>query len=124
MTAGRTDLRRWLWAACVLAAFVVTHLPPGAPGRPPIPDYVLHFAGFFALGIVTCWSAAGPNRRLTLKTWLAGVAFLAVYAIVDETTQPFFGRSCEWTDYLADLCGNLVGMTIGGLCVRVSMSRP
>ncbi len=123
MTAERTDLRTWLWAACVLAAFVVTHLPPGAPGRPVIPDYVLHFVGFSALGIATCWRSARRNRRFTWKTWAAGVAFLAVYAIVDETTQPLVGRSCEWADYLADLCGNVVGMTIGGLCVRASVSR-
>jgi len=123
MIARRPDLRTWLWAASLSAAFFVTHLPPGAPGRPPIPDYVLHFAGFLALGSVTCWRAAGPNRRFTLKSWWLGVAFLAVYAALDETTQPIFGRSCEWGDYAADLCGNLVGMTIGGLCVRASRLR-
>lgn len=120
MIAGRPDLRTWLWAACLSAAFIVTHLPPGAPGRPPIPDYYLHFAGFFALAIVTCWRATGPNRRFTWKAWVFGVVFLAVYGIVDERTQPFFGRSCELSDYVADLCGNGVGMIIGGLCVRAS----
>ncbi|MBU0595298.1 VanZ family protein [Candidatus Bipolaricaulota bacterium] len=123
MIAGRSDLRTWLWAACVLSAFVVTHVPPAGRGPRVIPDYILHFAGFSALGIVTCWRFAGANRRLTLKAWWFGVAFLAVYGIVDETTQPIFGRSCELSDYLADLCGNFAGMTIGGICVRASASR-
>jgi len=123
MIVGRSDLRTWLWAACVLAAFVVTHLPPGAQGRHVVPDYILHFVGFSALGIVTCWRSAGANRRLTWRAWWVGVAFLAVYGIVDERTQPIFGRSCELTDYLADLCGIIAGMTIGGICVRASVSR-
>jgi VanZ family protein len=111
-----TGLRTWVWLASLAAAFVVTHVPPPARSVPPlVNDKLLHGLGFTALGFLTVWRLGGRGRPIgwgAAAAWLAG---LALYAAVDERTQEWVGRSCEWGDWLADLVGAALGMTLGML---------
>ncbi len=108
-----------LWLLCVASAFVVTHLPPPKVTAPPlVNDKVLHFVGFAALGIVGIWRLNGTSRPIRLAEAAVVLAGLAVYAAVDELTQPYFGRSCEFGDWVADVCGAFIGVLIGLACHR------
>ncbi|MFQ5501618.1 MAG: VanZ family protein, partial [Phycisphaerae bacterium] len=86
--------------------------PPEYPLPQPIIDKVLHVIGFVVLGVVTSYRfARGPRSRragVFLLVWVG----LAGYAALDELTQPFVGRMCEFGDWMADLFGALIGLTI------------
>ncbi|MCB9851763.1 MAG: VanZ family protein [Phycisphaerales bacterium] len=110
-------------AGCVClyaGAFVMTHLPPGrVPGAGLINDKVLHFTGYAGLGIASLWThfvlargVSGPGRFFGV--W----ALMLCYALMDEWTQPYVGRSFEWSDLAADALGALVGLSAATLIVR------
>jgi VanZ family protein len=78
-------------------------------------DKVGHFGGYTVLAfllslmVAICWRAGAKLTRWdALGVWLV----LAVCGILDEWTQPYFGRSFEWGDYAADLSGGLFGIAI------------
>ncbi len=113
MTASKPGLSTVIWLGCLLGAFTLTHWPPPEDPLPqPISDKVLHVIGFVVLGLVTSHRfARGPQSRRTgvfLLVWVG----LAGYAALDELTQPFVGRMCEFADWLADLFGALAGLSI------------
>lgn len=116
--------RTTLWAFCILSAFVVTHMPP--PARPApmlINDKLLHFVGFFVLGLLTVWRLGDGERRLRWPAIAGWYAFLIIYGIFDEGTQELVGRSFEWTDWLADCSGAMVGMLICVIFLRYDSSK-
>jgi VanZ family protein len=116
--------KTYLWAICLASAFVVTHMPPPpVPARPIINDKVLHFTGFTALAIVGIWRLIGPPRPIGRGTVAATLVGLALYGGIDEWTQPYFQRTCEFGDWLADLCGAVVGITIALACHRFTLAR-
>jgi VanZ family protein len=88
-----------------LGLFVLTHLP-----ELPIDtaarynDKVAHtvsYAVLMVLALVGSRHRQATTARL-ITMWLP---ILAAYAAVDELSQPIFGRSCQLTDWLADLAG-------------------
>lgn len=110
-----------LWLLCLASAFVVTHMPPPkVPARPLINDKVLHFTGFAALGIVGIWRLTGDSRRITGLAAMASFVGLALYGVIDEATQPYFGRSCEFGDWVADVCGAAAGTLAALACLRLA----
>jgi VanZ family protein len=78
-------------------------------------DKVGHFGGYtilaflLSLMVAICWRAGTKLTRWdALGVWLT----IALGGILDEWTQPYFGRSFEWGDYAADLSGGLLGIAI------------
>ncbi|OWY68455.1 hypothetical protein B7486_25910 [cyanobacterium TDX16] len=117
----RIDFRTFVWALCLCSAFIATHTPPPEKPAPMIlNDKFLHFMGFCAIGVVTVWRVLGPNPRVSLAVLVAWLAFLLIYAALDETTQQLVGRDCEFGDWLADAIGAIVGMSI---CATIARFR-
>jgi VanZ family protein len=89
-----------VWAA----ALTLTHLPPRDVPDLGVSDKTEHVVGFAGLGgmfIVTMTAMGLPFRKRILAT----LVVLPLYAAIDEWTQPWFGRSCDIHDWLADCCG-------------------
>ncbi len=106
---------RWVaWIA--LASYVVilltmTHLPrpPGVfEGRN---DKTLHFLAYFVLGCCAYFAAAVtlPDRKW-IGVWL--LISGSLFALFDETTQPFFKRSADVFDWIADIIGLSAAMIV------------
>lgn len=81
------------------------------PSHLGLSDTILHVLGYCALGLATVWRLENRPAGLASRRWLGWLAFLIIYAIVDELSQPLVGRSCEMGDWLADVCGAILGMT-------------
>lgn len=92
--------------------FIATHLPiQETLGEPPIPDKLAHFVVYFGLGLLLpMW----PGWRSGLTWRRVGVCLgtIVAYAILDELTQIPVGRTAEWLDGLADLCGGALGVAV------------
>lgn len=111
--------RTLLWAGCILAAFITTHMPPPAKlAHPLINDKLLHFLGFMLIGVLTVWRMGNDPRRFAPRALLLWFLVLVAYGAIDETTQPFFNRDCEFFDWVADCGGGAFGMVLGVLCLR------
>jgi len=117
-------LLRWLvwgatgifWIICV----VLTHVRelPALPG----PDYdkARHYLGYGALAgawYLSYWIWRPATRWIWLIVLITGAA----YGALDEITQPPFGRTCDFFDWLADMGGTLtavIGMSAIAFVVR------
>ena len=108
------------WCIYLAIAFALTHTPPGDMGDIPdyLSDYVLHGIGYAMLGLLSVWVASTHRRGLTPRILFAVYLAILIYAIIDERTQPWVGRSCELSDWLADGVGGLIGMVTGVLLIR------
>jgi VanZ family protein len=104
---------------------VATHTPrldvPFDTGTPVPPDKVLHFAAYGLLGLLAGLKAAGSvhSWRRWFPLVLAGIA---IFALLDETTQPMFGRVAEPFDWAADVIGAAAGLIVAG-AVAVTARR-
>lgn len=98
------------WIAC----FVATHvrLPPGEPLFPHF-DKLVHFSMYAVLGLLL--GLRLPTRQLAFV--------IGVYALLDETTQPIVGRTCDPVDLVCDLLGAGIGAYVAQRLLRVSMQR-
>ncbi len=107
---------RTIWFACFAAAFGMTHMPAEQLRMIPwsVSDGVLHVLGYTGLGWVTIWMWTRQPHVVGPRTAAWCVAGFLVYAAMDEGTQPLVGRSCELSDWLADVFGAAVG-TIAGM---------
>ncbi len=114
------SLRTSLWVAALLAAFIVTHLPPGRSHAPAVSDKLLHFCGYMCLGLITFWRGSLNPNATGLKAILTWLGFLALYGILDEGTQPLANRACDLGDWFADLIGAATGLALGALWHRVT----
>ncbi len=120
--------RRVINAACwiALTAYVsvlltLTHLP-----KPPgifegQNDKTLHFMAYFTLGVLASTASYAQFRSRSAIVWCVLVAG-AIFAALDEATQPIFGRHADLLDYRADLigltCGIGVVAAIRWICLR------
>lgn len=106
--------RKWILIAGVIllaGAFTMTHLPGQDLPNFHASDKTLHVTGF--AGLSTCFvfllNAYGwPRRRRILTIVIA----LMAYAAFDEKTQPYFHRTQDIMDWLADTCGTLLAIGI------------
>lgn len=116
MDKTRSHVGTGLWLGGLLAAFTISHMPPSAsPAAGWINDKVLHFLGFSILGGLTAYRFARSVGQRRMRAHLACLVFLAVYAVLDEATQPIVGRTCSFYDWLADFCGAGTGIALVGL---------
>ncbi len=116
-----TKQRRWIppiWAYAVTSLYVLalvlgTHLPDeNIAVKSTISlvqgDKAAHFLGFLGLSILV-FGLCGLGG-ITRSALFVGIG-LALFATIDELTQPFVGRSAEFSDWLCDLLGITVGWT-------------
>lgn len=98
----------------LVSYLALTPAPP--PGLDLGWDKLNHTAAFAALGLAACLSLAGWGRQ----RWLP-LSGLLVYGGAIEIGQLFVpGRSCEWSDLLADAIGITLGAIIAALARRIS----
>jgi VanZ family protein len=116
MPRRRFQVYRWdlLLVLYWLAMFVGTHWP-----KLPLPqvdsplriDKILHFSGYLGLAVLLFGSIYLNRRPASLLRAAVVVALIiAGYGVLDELTQPYFGRFASWTDWFADLAGCAVGL--------------
>ena len=96
-----------------LLAVVATHTPPLRPHDPDQPpglpwDKLVHFFGYATLAWLLM-NALTARRRLGFAVVVTVLA-VAAYGVVDELTQPPFGRTADVWDYAADLLGLAFGL--------------
>ncbi len=116
----RTVLLACLW----IAAAVATHLPPSEmPRESLINDKVVHFTVFGALGLIAAWRLAADREALALRHLATWWLVFAAYALLDEATQPWVGRSFEWLDWVADAAGAAFGLSLMLLCHSLGFLR-
>lgn len=108
----RATGRGWTWGLAIYwgLLFTATHLPgsvfEGIP-RPESSDLVVHFAAYTGLSLLLARCLGSRAGRLGW-VFLIGVT----YAAVDELLQPFTRRHASWWDFLADVAGILVAITL------------
>ena len=93
-----------------IALFVLSNLPTArvpAALRMGGCDKILHAAAFAVLTVLLLEGAAakGSARRILLVAAIV----LGIGALI-ELTQPFFGRACLFSDWLADVVGFLAAL--------------
>lgn len=110
-------LLRWMLAVYLSLWVVATHWPKPSVPRVPGGDKTLHFVGFFIAGWLL--QLILPNR---LVPRVLGVLALMVFAAFDELTQPWFGRSCDVFDGVADTAG-AIAATLGVSAMAVFRNR-
>ncbi|MCG8584484.1 MAG: VanZ family protein [Pirellulales bacterium] len=97
--------------AYVAALALGTHLPPASVSFVTVNDKVCHFVAYFGLGAIVWFALAARRRVSTRAAWLIW-AVVAVCGVIDESTQPWFGRSFELYDLLADCSGAAVSVSL------------
>jgi VanZ family protein len=91
------------------AALVITHTPAEELPRFPTNDTNLHVTGFFGLATLLFWTLSAYGVSGVRRAIICLVA-LALYAALDEKTQPWFNRDCDLRDWEADIAGTVVAI--------------
>lgn len=96
-----------------IAIFVGTHLPgdPLGPLASRGGDKWIHCGAFAGLAILLAL-AVGWFSRPGWLSYLAMFAGLALYGAIDEWTQSFVGRSTDLKDWIADVIGITLGLSV------------
>lgn len=121
-------VRVLLWLLCSaywVALFTLTHLPRVPRTiRGSLGDKAGHFLAYAVLaGLLYLAMWASKSRRGRPGAFV--IAVTLAYAAMDELTQPFVGRSCEFLDWLADAAGVLaiVGLFAGMRSLSATVRR-
>jgi len=100
-------LTAWLlyWAMI----FLLTHTPMPHAHLPSVfeADKVVHFAMFFGLAVLGGWYLGSRGRPGRPVRMVRLAVVLGLYALLDETTQPYVGRTASIADWGADVLGIL-----------------
>jgi VanZ family protein len=85
-------------------------------------DKLAHFGAFAGLAILLCVSVA-CFRRMSAASYAAILGLIGCYGIVDELTQLLVkNRTADPLDWLADMCGVIVGTLIFAVGTRLLRS--
>jgi VanZ family protein len=114
-----------------LAMLTGTHWPNfRLEAYPENTDKVLHLSGYAGLTFLIALrlslkSSSDPAEPLrlnpiTLRQSLWILAVIVAYSIFDELTQPYFGRTCDFRDALADWAGGILGLAAFSI-VRITL---
>lgn len=111
------------WARIALTVYwplmwIATHWPYAWSSEPGLPhgDKLLHLSAYAALGTLLAfgWARSGASARgNAISVWRRGlllVALVSAVGLLDEITQPWFGRRFDWFDWLADVSGAAGGV--------------
>ncbi len=113
-----------VWGVYWLALFGVMHTPIPVGRRLPVHflDKVAHATAYAILATLCAWWALRSGTRLRPVWFFKWIVIFAVYAVADELLQPYFNRSAEFLDWLADVLGVLMVFSI--VYVRTRTHRP
>ena len=115
--------RRVVLMGYVLLLLGGTHWPGEIRGlQTDHMDKVVHFTAFAILGWLSAWVSQSV-RRSPIETAAVVLFAIALFAALDEITQPYVSRTCDPLDWLADLTGAIVGIAVFSLHSRRT-SRP
>jgi VanZ family protein len=121
-------------AACTAAYTVVLVAATHYPNPQELLEYnslvqsdkTLHFIAYGILGLLVGATLASAGRH-TLRTLALALLALALFAAVDEATQPLFGRYADVLDWGYDCIGLVGGIalatTVIGCFSRTSPTR-
>jgi VanZ family protein len=107
LVSGHTG--KWPWillGAYSIALLTGTHWPKLPRIDVPGKDKTLHVVAYAILaGLLLNVLAKGTRLARGVQIAAAAVAIVAVAGALDEWTQPYFGRTCDLLDWLADMAG-------------------
>ncbi len=118
----------WLWAPiagyCILI-FMGSAQHDLSPPDFPSSDKVAHFLEYSVLGLLWARAVTHSWPHWTFRLLLMSTLFFTgCYGITDEWHQLYVpGRSSDWHDALADICGGTSGGLIYMLGTGVSRKR-
>lgn len=121
----RTErLTRGLLAAYIITLAVGTHLPIESQAAQAVmsQDKVLHLAAYAVLGCLAAICLTPQGGQLATRTGLCIWAAVITFGAIDELTQPFFLRSCDFADWIADCLGAAAGVIAYGVWTRFRSS--
>jgi VanZ family protein len=108
-----------------LAMFAATHLPfqTTPAGDPYSLDKLQHITAFGIFSLLLCY--AGSTFGVSAPPLYLGViGLIAAYAAIDEYSQKFVAeRTPDLFDWLADLCGAVLGIIVFAAFRRIAASR-
>ena len=112
----------WMYG---LLLVVATHVPSAnvqflvkaVDYGPLAPDKLLHTASYAVLGLLAVL-AYGSRWRRPATGVIALFFTLAAWGILDEATQPFFGRAADVIDWAYDVVGVVLGLAAGLVASR------
>lgn len=84
------------------------------------PDKLLHMASYTVLGLLAMLAYGSRWRRPANGVIAVFSLFimLATWGILDEATQPFFGRAADVIDWAYDVVGVVLGLAAGLVASR------
>lgn len=95
--------------------FILAHIPiPQLVYKAQVSDKSLHFLAYLILTFLL-WFAISPSKKVNWRKATAWLILIVVvwYGLVDELLQGFVvGRSCDVTDFFANLVGTLAGLIL------------
>ena len=111
--------RRQKITIVVLAIYWITlvilaHMPiPQVVYQARVSDKWLHFLAYLNL-VFLLWFSIHPDEKVRWRNQATWLIFLAVvaYGGIDELTQPYFGRTKDLMDFLANAGGVAAGLAI------------
>ncbi|MCO6042559.1 VanZ family protein [Aeoliella sp. ICT_H6.2] len=119
-----TPFRPGVWRVGLLVAYwlvllTATHWPKEIELGVPVTSYdkVQHLVAFGTLAWLLAWCMYA-NQRFTLRRAAAVVAIVALYGLFDEVTQPWFNRTFDPFDLVADVIGAAIGLGVYAVCER------
>jgi VanZ family protein len=118
--------RRAILLCCIgawLLAAVATHLPAPELSGIHVDDKLLHLVGYFVLGSLFWLSLAAYETRARRRV-LVVLIVLALYAVLDETTQAFVRRTPDVGDWLANVTGTVVAAILWETVSRLLRPHP
>jgi VanZ family protein len=89
---------------------------------PDLWDKFLHGSAYAGLTVLVLVNVA-LRMQLTWRRFAMAMAGLAVVAILDEVTQPPFGRHTDWLDWIADVVGMAAGSAVVGAALMLLDAR-
>ncbi len=125
------SLRRLFWPCFALTACYslilvwATHYPKPEDilGPNPPSDKALHFIAYGLLGLLMAATLAA-SRYWSRRNAIVLAIALALAAVVDESTQPLFGRAAEALDWVFDVIGIIGGIAMVAITCRLLGRSP
>ena len=86
------------------------------------PDKLLHMAAYGVLGLLAALAYGGRWQPMSTAV-ITLFVLIAAWGIVDELTQPLFGRLADANDFVCDLIGGAIGLVAGFAASRWLTAR-
>jgi len=115
----RTVFTACFWAYGIFLV-ILTHAPVddveflvrAADFRLLDPDKHLHIAAYGVLGLLAALAYGGRWQAVRSAMFVL-LPLLAAWGMVDELTQPIFGRTAAADDWICDVIGAAIGLVAG-----------